>query len=139
MGKILTIDYIDDLDGVPIAEENVDTVQFSFRGEEYTLVLTAENGAQFDKAMRRYIKAARKAKADEGRIARRHARTASQRTASRVAAARGKTAPRKAAGTKRAGSEKTRAIREWARANGHTVSERGRLSADVIAAYNAAQ
>ena len=30
------------------------------------------------------------------------------------------------------------AIREWARANGHTVSERGRIKADVVQAYQAA-
>ena len=28
------------------------------------------------------------------------------------------------------------AVREWARKNGHTVSERGRLSATIIDAYN---
>jgi hypothetical protein len=35
--------------------------------------------------------------------------------------------------------ERTTAIREWARKNGHKVSERGRLSAAVLAAYEAAQ
>ena len=30
------------------------------------------------------------------------------------------------------------AVREWARANGHTVSDRGRISADVQAAYDKA-
>ncbi|HEY5553890.1 MAG TPA: histone-like nucleoid-structuring protein Lsr2, partial [Cellulomonas sp.] len=30
------------------------------------------------------------------------------------------------------------AIREWAKANGHHVSERGRISAGVKAAYDAA-
>lgn len=29
-------------------------------------------------------------------------------------------------------------IREWANANGHTLSERGRIPADVLAAYHAA-
>lgn len=32
----------------------------------------------------------------------------------------------------------TSAVREWARANGHTVSDRGRISADVMAAYEKA-
>ncbi|WP_345134066.1 Lsr2 family DNA-binding protein [Microbacterium laevaniformans] len=31
------------------------------------------------------------------------------------------------------------AVREWARANGHTVSERGRVPAAVLEAYAAAQ
>lgn len=34
--------------------------------------------------------------------------------------------------------EDTAAIRAWARENGHDVSERGRISADVRDAYNAA-
>jgi len=34
--------------------------------------------------------------------------------------------------------ERTQAIREWARAHGHKVSERGRLSAVVVEAYEAA-
>lgn len=29
------------------------------------------------------------------------------------------------------------AIREWARANGHTVSNRGRIATSIIEAYNA--
>ncbi|MDR2281383.1 MAG: Lsr2 family protein, partial [Gordonia sp. (in: high G+C Gram-positive bacteria)] len=32
----------------------------------------------------------------------------------------------------------TRVIREWANANGFTVSDRGRIPADVLAAYEAA-
>ena len=34
--------------------------------------------------------------------------------------------------------EQTAAIREWARANGYEVSERGRLSATVLSAFEAA-
>jgi hypothetical protein len=34
--------------------------------------------------------------------------------------------------------EQTAAVREWARANGFEVSERGRLSANVLAAFEAA-
>lgn len=34
--------------------------------------------------------------------------------------------------------ERVQAIREWARQNGHKVSERGRLSSTVIEAYDAA-
>jgi hypothetical protein len=34
--------------------------------------------------------------------------------------------------------ERVQAIREWARSNGHQVSERGRLSSSLIAAYEAA-
>ena len=36
------------------------------------------------------------------------------------------------------GDNKVAQIREWARSNGHQVSERGRISATVKAAYDAA-
>lgn len=157
MGKIVTIDYIDDLDGVPIDEKDVDTVEFSYRGEDYTLVLTTKNGAQFNKDIARYIKAAKKAKADDGRVTRKAARArkpAEAKAASKAAtngaskAAPAKATPkrkassRKTAASKTAGAsgqERSRAIREWARANGHSVSERGRLSTEIIAAYEAAK
>lgn len=46
MGKIVTIEYVDDLDEVPVSPDTVDTVDFSYRGQDYTLVLTNKNGAQ---------------------------------------------------------------------------------------------
>ena len=48
----------------------------------------------------------------------------------------------KAASRRRVGATKRTdlgAVREWARANGHTVSDRGRISADIQAAYDKAQ
>lgn len=47
---------------------------------------------------------------------------------------------RRTAGTRRAvsgDSERNARIREWARENGHEVSDRGRIAASVIAAYDA--
>jgi hypothetical protein len=58
----------------------------------------------------------------------------SARRAGRVAA----TAGRRGRSPKAADKDRTVAIREWARKNGHKVSERGRLSAAVVAAYEAA-
>jgi hypothetical protein len=139
VGKIVTIDYIDDLDGVPIDERDVDTVEFSYRGEDYTLVLTTKNGAQFNKDIARYIKAAKKAKANEGRAPRAKKVSAeSPKSAQPKAAPKRKAQSRKAATPKLSGSDRSRAIREWARANGHSVSERGRISTDIISAYDAA-
>lgn len=46
---------------------------------------------------------------------------------------------RRNAGTRRAGSPSDAGkIREWARENGHEVSERGRVSKEIREAYNAA-
>ena len=38
-----------------------------------------------------------------------------------------------------ASSGRTAAVRAWARESGHEVSDRGRIKADVLAAYDAAQ
>jgi Lsr2 len=38
----------------------------------------------------------------------------------------------------RSSREDTRAIREWARENGHKVSDRGRISRSIMEAYKAA-
>lgn len=147
MGKIVTIEYVDDLDEVSIDAEAVDTVDFSFRGQDYTLVLTKKNGAQFNKDMARYINAAKKAQARDAKATRKPARPGPRKStkkeleplkaASRKAATR-KTAPRKTATAKPSGAERARAIREWATANGHTVSKRGRISAAIADAYDAA-
>lgn len=48
---------------------------------------------------------------------------------------------RRTAGTRRASGgdpERTARIREWARENGHEVSDRGRIAGSVIEAYDAA-
>lgn len=138
MGKIVTIEYVDDIDGVPIDAENVDTVDFSYRGQEYSLVLTDKNAAQFDKDMARYINAAKKAQARDARAARRKTRPAPRQSAKPKpkpkAATPRKTTPRKIA----AAASDSRAIREWALANGHKISRRGRIPAPIIDAYNAA-
>ncbi|MCT7371939.1 histone-like nucleoid-structuring protein Lsr2 [Mycolicibacterium llatzerense] len=180
MPAFVTTEYVDDLDNTSIDEKDVDTVQFSYRGNEFTLVLTKENGSKFDKDIARYIKAAKKAQAQVTRGAKatpaksakgaqkttgkdtaaaapapRKAaaarKTASARKAApaRKAVSAEKTAPtRKAASPRKVTSSKAvvsvdersraKAIREWATANGHTVSERGRISAALVHAFEAA-
>ena len=45
-------------------------------------------------------------------------------------------APRRGAAPRRASGGNTSAVREWARANGFEVSDRGRISADIQKAYD---
>ena len=90
--------------------EGTETVSFSLDGAAYEIDVCDKHGAELRDA---YVGAARRA----GRAA---------------AVKRGR--PAKAGSDK----ERTTAIREWARKNGHKVSERGRLSAAVLAAYDAA-
>ena len=139
MGKIVTVEYIDDLEGVPVDAKTVDTVEFSYRGKEYSLVLTKKNGIQFDKDIARYINAAKKAQTRDARPALSKASPAPRRTTNPAPATRRKTGARKAvAAAPATGPKRTQTIREWAADNGHVVSARGRIPASVIEAYNAA-
>ncbi|WP_071289523.1 histone-like nucleoid-structuring protein Lsr2 [Mycolicibacterium llatzerense] len=163
MPAFITTDYVDDIDGVSIDPKNVDTVQFSHRGVEYTLVMAKENGAQFDTHMAPYIKAAKKAQAQLARAASGKTGTAARKSTAtgkadkapakaaaprKSAPARKTSAPRKTASPRRVASRnvdavvdsqsRAKAIREWAAANGHTVSARGRISASVVEAFDAA-
>lgn len=102
--------------------EGVETIAFGLDGSSYEIDTCEQHAAELRDAFAPYVGAARRA----GRPA---------------AGAAPRRAPRSAA---RSGSgsggdrERVQAIREWARSNGHTVSERGRLSSTVIAAYEAA-
>jgi hypothetical protein len=139
VGKIVTVEYVDDLDDVPVDAESVDNVEFSYRGNSYSIVLSADNGAQFDKDIARYIKAAKKAATREARAARQNARATPSKSAKPKGRPRPQAASRKPApATPTSGPERTRTIREWATANGHNVSPRGRIAARVIEAYDAA-
>lgn len=144
MGKIVTVEYVDDLDNKPIDPASVDTVEFSYRGKEYSLVLTTQNGAQFDKDIARYIRAARKSQERDAKAARLVTRTSPRRAAKRTRTAKPNAAPRKTAAPSKksqpsvSGPERNSAIRKWANDNGHKVSPRGRLSPTVVAAYDAA-
>ena len=102
--------------------EGVETVAFGLDGASYEIDACEEHATEIRDAMASYVGAARRA----GRPAPAAGSKRSARTA--------KSSPAAAAG----GKERVQEIREWARQNGHTVSERGRLSGAVVAAYEAA-
>ena len=101
--------------------EGVETVAFGLDGSSYEVDACEEHAAELRDAFARFVGSARRA----GRPA---SSTGPRR------ASRGTSRPA-AAGSDR---ERVQAIREWARKNGHTVSERGRLSATVMEAYDKA-
>jgi hypothetical protein len=109
MAKQTTVTVTDDLDGSANAKE----VTFSLDGESWTIDLSAKNRSALEKALKPYIAKATK----QGR---RRSVSASKKTAAR--------APRKDLAK----------VREWAKSNGHPVSDRGRVSATVQEAYDAA-
>jgi hypothetical protein len=98
----------DDLDGTG-AEE---TVTFGLDGITYEIDLSARNAAQLRDRMAPYVASARRT---------------SGRASSRRSSARG-----------RSSGPSPAEIRDWARTEGREVSDRGRVPADVRAAYDAA-
>jgi hypothetical protein len=95
----------DDIDGGAANE----TVNFGLDGVSYEIDLNAEHAAQLRDALASWVGHARKVKSP---------------------VARSTTTTRRS----RSGSD-TAAVREWAKANGYTVSDRGRIAAEVQDAY----
>jgi Spy/CpxP family protein refolding chaperone len=91
--------------------DGAETVSFGFDGLSYEIDLSEKNRAKFEKAFEPYVQAGR-------RTSSRSRRPSSART----------TSPR----IDRA------AIRSWAKEQGMHVSERGRISAEVMQQYEAA-
>lgn len=102
--------------------EGVDTVAFGLDGSSYEIDVCDEHAGGMRDAFAAYVGAGRRA----GRAP---AASGTRRSSGPTAAS--------PAGSG-AGKERVQEIREWARQNGHTVSERGRLSGAVVAAYEAA-
>jgi hypothetical protein len=109
---------IDDLDGSRLEEGDGDTVTFAYQGAEYSIDLSQKHVDEFHDALAKYIAAAQKVSGRPGR------------SASPTRSTRGTTKPDK---------NQLGAIRAWAREHGHTVSDRGRISQEVIDAYNSAK
>lgn len=102
----------DDLDGTVLEQGEGKQITFSIEGRAYEIDLSDKNADKFYKALTPYVDAARSVKSG--------------------------TSPRGAQPTRPKSDLDLGAIREWARANGHTVSDRGRVSATIVDAYNAA-
>jgi hypothetical protein len=112
MAQQTTVRYVDDLDG----SEASGTVPFSLDGRSYEIDLSEKNTDKLRKDLTPFIDAAR------------------------TVGGRGR-GRRQSPGTRAARSsrEDSQAIREWARQNGHKVSDRGRIPQSVLEAYQAAQ
>ena len=86
-----------------------ETVTFALDGKEYEIDLTAKNAAKLRDALAPFVGHARRSGGSRGRRSR---------------------------GSSRGGNPAD--VRAWARENGYKVSERGRVSAEIKAAYDAA-
>jgi hypothetical protein len=110
---ILSDDFDDD---VPADE----TVTFALDGTTYEIDLSDKNAADMREAFAKYVGAARKV-SGRGR-----------------ASGGGRSKATGGTGAGRMDREQAGAIRDWARKNGHEVSDRGRIPATVVEAYEAA-
>ncbi len=121
MAQKVQVLLVDDIDG-GTAEE---TVTFSLDGVSYEIDLTADHAAELRDSFARWVGHARKVGSGSG-----------SRGGGRQSRGGGNGSTTRRSGGSSAGD--ATAIREWARENGHEVSERGRISAEVRAAYEAA-
>jgi nucleoid-associated protein Lsr2 len=116
MAQIREIRLVDDLDG----SEAVETVLFGIDGRQLEIDLNADHAKALRENLADFVEKARKAgKGQDVAPAGRARRTAGGSPV-------------------RADREQTQAIREWARQNGHTVSDRGRIPAVVLREFEAA-
>lgn len=103
---------IDDLDGTVLQEGEGKQVTFSIEGRVYEIDLSERNAEKFYAALAPYVDAARRSNPGDQRRSR-------------------KRSPRTG------GDVDLNAVRAWARENGHTVSDRGRVSSTILEAYSA--
>ncbi len=106
--KIQTL-FIDDIDGT--AAEG--TIRFALDGTDYEIDLNAQHAAALRKAMAKYVDAARRTSA----AARRPTRSGRRSSASGL---------------------NTTEVREWAKAQGIEVKDRGRVPAELVVRFRAA-
>jgi hypothetical protein len=106
--KVQTI-FIDDLDG----SQAGGTVRFGLDGTDYEIDLNAEHAQQLRDALARYVGAARRISG----TARRPSRTGRRPQANGL---------------------NTTEVREWAKAQGIDVKDRGRVPAELIVKFKAA-
>jgi hypothetical protein len=118
MAQKTVVTLVDDLTGEEA--ENISTVEFALDGVTYELDLTDENSTKLHDSLSPYANAGRKI------------------------GGRRRSGPRPGRAIKSTGGagynrETLKSIREWAKKNGHNVSDRGRLPAEVLQAWQTTQ
>ncbi|TJZ42742.1 Lsr2 family protein [Streptomyces piniterrae] len=109
MAQKVQVLLVDDLDG----GEAEETVTFALDGKSYEIDLSDDNATKLRESLAEFVKAGRKTGGRSG--------------------GRGKA---RAAST--GGSQDTAKIRAWAKENGYSVNDRGRVPADIREAFEKA-
>ncbi|SMQ66992.1 Lsr2 protein [Plantibacter sp. VKM Ac-1784] len=108
--KVITT-LVDDLDGSELKQGEGKTITFGLEGSTYEIDLSEKNDKALRAALEPYLKVAR-------------------------TVSRSKTAS--SAGSSRSNKEELAAARSWLRANGHDVSDRGRIPAALLEKFREA-
>ena len=109
MGQRLEVQLTDDLTGANIAAGKGETIRFALDGRTYEIDLSTKNGNALRKTLAPYVAAGRLLENSRGARVKRT----------------------------KVGSD-NRTIKEWARANGYEVNDRGRIAIAVREAFEAA-
>lgn len=109
VAKETIVRITDDIDG----SEAVETIRFGFRGIDYDIDLNAKNVAAIEKSFEKWIQHGQKSELTGIRARQRRSTVRNK--------------------------DHTAAVREWAKANGYKVSDRGRIAAEVREAYNSSR
>lgn len=112
MAQKVVTEFVSDLSGKELGKDG-ETITFAWKGSTYEVDLSNAEAEEFASVLAPYVKAGRKVSGP--------GRRSSAST-----------------GTSQKDRERTKAIREWAKENGHDVSDRGRISAEVVAAFESA-
>lgn len=126
MARRIVHQFVDDLDGTVLEVGSGETVLFSLDGSAYEIDLTDDNAAALREALAPYIAAGRSVSARA---------TSSRAGSSRTSSARSSGGART---QRRSGQRDYAPVRAWAAENGYSLSERGRVPAVVLDAYDAA-
>ena len=119
MAQRTVVELTDDLDGKPIPAGKGETIRFSLDRQDYEIDLTDKNAKALREVFGRYVSAARRT-------------SSSTRAAGRGRSDRG-------GRVNGAGRDyDPKAVRAWAETQGLEVSQRGRVPADLVAKFQAA-
>jgi hypothetical protein len=118
MARKIVHQLVDDIDGTVLEPGEGQTVLFSLDGIAYEIDLTDANAASLREAFTAYVSAGRRVSGS--RSTRRSSGGGVQD------------------GRRRTGQRDYAPIRTWAKQNGYEISDRGRVPATVLDAYDAA-
>lgn len=122
MAQKVVVSLVDDLD----ASEADETVEFGLDGATYEIDLSEANAAALRDGLADFVAHARRS---GGRR---------KSSSSSSSSSPSSTSSRRGGGRAAVDREQNQAIREWARKQGMTVSERGRIPSEVSEAYHRA-